>query len=264
MRDPIELYEYPKDWVKGKKNAEKKIAGGLYILSPNGWIRRGITTATTATAALLAALSKEDVDFVNVKTPIGLVVKVPVMKRGNFGIAVKFSGDHAFDSTSGAIFIAKKLNKKNKDKKIIFGENIGSVSEAAKKQLSKNFEEGVVFIDSVFRSKKLKKIAILGTTGFVEPWCDELLKTKTLIAKQYEKIAVTTGRESWKVAREVFPDFQPFVFGIHLKEIVASHEGEIVIVGKKGLIRKIFGSTKRDEILREVRKLGDVLEVFVC
>ena len=62
MRDPIELYEYPKEWIRraeekeGKKSVRQKIESGLYILSEDGWIKRGITTGTTSSLALVGAI----------------------------------------------------------------------------------------------------------------------------------------------------------------------------------------------------------------
>ncbi len=275
MRDPIELYEYPKEWWR--KGAEKKVASGLYILTKDGWLRRGITTGTTASASLAAAIASkyEEIDFVSVETPIGLKINVPVFAKDGVGVARKFSGDHEFDATNSTIFISKLT----KDKKILFSRGIAFesdfvVSRSAMDQLKRNFEiysekygyEGGIIIDAYYRktSEKLNGVAILGTTGFVEPWCDELLKTKIEIAQQYRKIAITTGRETWKFAKENFPDYQPFVFGVHIREALRAHEGEIIIVGKPGLLRKMFGSSEREEIMKKLKNFANVVEVVVC
>lgn len=275
MRDPIELYEYPKEWKR--KGVEKKIVTGLYILKPKGWLRRGITTATTASASIIAAIASlsEEVRSVKVKTPIGIDLSLRVSAKNGIGKAKKFSGDHAFDVTNDAIFVATTI----KEKEIKFGNGIAKngefvISNSAKKQLQENFSiacesydyVGGVLIEASYKNKseKLNGIAILGTTGFVEPWCDELVATKIEIAKRYEKIAVTTGRESWKVAREIFPEFQPFVFGVHLKEILSAHSGEIVIVGKPGLLKHVFGTSEQRKVLELAKKFGNVLEVVIC
>lgn len=275
MRDPIELYEYPKEWLR--KGAEKRIQSGLYILTPNGWLRRGITTATTASAAIIASISSlyREVREVVVSTPVGINVNVKIFAENGFAKARKFSGDHAFDATNGAIFTARAVEEKG----IIFGNGIAKngeflVSPSARRQLEENFArvcrefgyEGGVQVEAEFsrKSDRLNGIAILGTTGFVEPWCDELLNTKIEIAKRYERIAVTTGRESWKIARELFPDFQPFVFGVHMKEIIKAHDGEIILVGKRGLLKHVFGSENPNEVFSLARKFGNVLEVVVC
>lgn len=275
MRDPIELYEYPNEWLR--KGAEKRIQSGLYILTPDGWLRRGITTATTASAAIIASVSSlyRKVREVDVNTPVGIEVKVKVFAENGFAEAKKFSGDHAFDATNGAFFIAKAVDERG----IIFGSGIAKngdflVSDSARRQLEENFKkvckefgyEGGVRVEAKFsrKSDRLNGIAILGTTGFVEPWCEKLLNTKIEIAKRYDRIVVTTGRESWKIAREIFPEFQPFVFGVHMKEIISAHKGEIVLVGKRGLFRHVFGSENPDEVLNLAKKLGNVLEVVVC
>jgi len=275
MRDPIELYEYPREWIR--RGAEKRISSGLYILTPRGWLRRGITTGTTASAAIVASISslEQDVKYVSVSTPAGIDVRVRVSAKRGLARARKFSGDHAFDATDGVVFVARTIEEGG----IKFGKGIAReeehvVSHAARKQLMENYTwvceafgyEGGVLIEAEFRSKseRLNGIAILGTTGFVEPWCDELLKTKIEIAKRYDRIAVTTGRDSWKTAKELFPEFQPFVFGVHLKEILKAHDGEIVIVGKRGLLKHVFGSESRDDVLKSAGELGNVLEVVVC
>ncbi len=275
MRDPIELYEYPREWRRRK--AEERIASGLYILTPDGWLRRGLTTATTASAAVAAAVASrfEDVDTIEVATPVGISVSVPVMARSGKAIAIKFAGDHAFDATRSAAFYAELTDEPG----IHFGRGIARrngravVSRSAMEQLTRNFsayaEEygyggGVKLEAFGCKSLRLNGIAILGTTGFVEPWCEELLETKIEIAKRYDRIAVTTGRESWKFALRHFPDFQPFVFGVHIDEVLRSHDGEIVIVGKPGLLRLWAGSASPERILEKARRLANVLEVVVC
>lgn len=275
MRDPIELYEYPKEWLR--RGAEKRISSGLYILTPKGWLRRGITTGTTASASIVASITSlyDDLEKVKVKTPVGIDVEVPVLAKKGSATAVKFSGDHAFDVTDGVAFRARVIEERG----IKFGSGIAKdddyvVSRSAKEQLLSNYRnaceffdfKGGVLIEAEYnqKSEKLNGIAILGTTGFVEPWCDELLKTKIEIAKRYERIAITTGRESWKIAKEKFPEFQPFVFGVHLKEAISAHSGEIIIVGKPGLLKHVFGSSEPKRILNLARRLGNVLEVIIC
>ncbi len=275
MRDPIELYEYPKEWIR--KGAEKRISSGLYILTPNGWLRRGITTGTTASAAVLASISslRQKVKRVTVSTPVGIDVRVAVSAKNGLARVRKFSGDHAFDATDGVVFVARTIEQEG----IRLGRGIAReadfvVSPAARRQLMENYKkvcqdfgyEGGVLIEAEFtrKSNRLNGIAILGTTGFVEPWCEELLKTKIEIAKRYERIAVTTGRDSWKTAMKLFPEFQPFVFGVHLMEILKAHEGEIVLVGKRGLLKHVFGSENPKDVLKSAREFGNVLEVIVC
>ncbi len=275
MRDPIELYEYPKEWRR--RGAEERIASGLYILTPSGWLRRGISTATAASAAIVAAIASEfeDIDSVRVSTPVGIDVSVPVLARSGCARVIKFSGDHAFDATRSAAFTAKLVDGPG----IYFGNGIARrngkavVSRSAMQQMRENFSRyaslygygGGVRIEAFGRgSSRLNGIAILGTTGFVEPWCEELLRTKIEIARRYARVAVATGRESWKFALRNFPGFQPFVFGVHIDEVLRSHGGEIIIVGKPGLLKRWAGMRSREEMLRRARKLANVLEVVVC
>ncbi|MEM4702070.1 MAG: cobalt-precorrin-5B (C(1))-methyltransferase [Archaeoglobaceae archaeon] len=260
LRDPIELYEYPEEWCEGKSSLVKS---GLFILKKDGFLRRGITTASTASAAIVAAVASlySEFDFVSISTPVGIRVLVEVEAKKGTAIARKFSGDHEFDATSGVEIVAK-----TRSFGIEFGEGIGeingrkSVSRSAMKQILENFEEvckrfgykGGVLVE-IPEGKRIAKdtkneelgikggISILGTTGFVEPWCKELVRVKVEIAKKYRKIAVTTGRRAWEYARRKYPDFQPFVFGVHIDEILSEHDGEKIIVGFPGLLKKWAG-----------------------
>ncbi|HIP26000.1 MAG TPA: cobalt-precorrin-5B (C(1))-methyltransferase, partial [Archaeoglobus profundus] len=91
-------------------------------------------------------------------------------------------------------------------------------------------------------------ISILGTTGFVEPWCKRLVETKIEVARQYGKIAICTGRKSWLYAFEKYKDYQPFVFGVHIDEILVSHPGEKILIGSKGLLARWAGGIDKIKI----------------
>lgn len=129
--------------------------------------------------------------------------------------------------------------------------------EAQRKGIARSMVEKLIEIVEVPNGEEIAKktknemlgikggISILGTTGFVEPWCEKLLETKIEIAKNYEKIAITTGRFAWKYARKNFPDYQPFVFGVHVIEAVKAHKGEKIVVGQKGLLSKILEDLKK-------------------
>ena len=296
--DPIELYTYPWDWHKGSREIAKKVRTGLYILKEDGFLRRGITTATTACAAMNAAIAslKSEIDEVEVLTPIGIKVKVEVeiLERG-FAKAKKFAGDHAFDVTNG-IEITAKLDGES----ISFGRGIGSfrgrksVSSSAMRQIIQNFKyyaskydyKGGVVIEVPKGEKIAKKtknevlgikggISILGTTGFVEPWCKELVRTKIEIAKQYERIVITTGRKAWLYAfKKYYPKYQPFVFGVYIDEILKKHPGEKIIVGYPGLLSIWAGGlnkikeraskygVRRVEILKSYGLSNNVTEIL--
>ncbi len=275
LRDPIELYCYPEEWVKERED-ESRIKSGLYILTEDGYLRRGITTGTTASAAAVAAIAslRGEVERVEVSTPAGLNVEVGVEAEDGFARVKKFSGDHEFDVTNGIVFEAEVC----KTRGVFFGEGIGvragkkAVSSSAKSQILENFVNACREFDfsggvriSVPGGKEVAKktgneragvrggISVLGTTGFVEPWCKKLVETKLKIAMQYERIAITTGRKAWLYARKKFPEYQPFVFGVHIDEAL-KHPGEKIIVGFPGLLRIWAGG--RDKIEEKAREAG--------
>lgn len=111
LKDPIELYKYPKEWCHGDVH---KVRSGLYILTPDGWLKRGITTATTTSAAINAAIASlyEDVNKIEVLTPVGIILKVRVEAKDGVAFARKFAGDHAFDVTDG--LVVKAITKKKR------------------------------------------------------------------------------------------------------------------------------------------------------
>lgn len=279
LRDPIELYEYPEEWCDEK--AEKLVKSGLFILKKRGYLRRGITTATTTSAAIAAAIAslKQDLEVVSVSTPVGIEVRVEVEASNGFAVARKFSGDHEFDATDGIEVHAKAIGSG-----IVFGEGIGeiggrkAVSESAMKQVLENFERarrlakysGGVLVEipegrRVAKDTKNEElgikggISILGTTGFVEPWCRELVELKIEIARRYPKIAIVTGRRAWEYAKKKYPDFQPFVFGVHLDEILSRHEGEKIVVGYRGLLKRWAGG---EDLFDKVRRFGAEVDVI--
>lgn len=282
LRDPIELYSYPLEWHRNDSEIVAKICSGFYILTPNGFLRRGITTATTVCAAMNAAIAslRDEIECVEVLTPIGLKVRVKVEAERGFAIAKKFAGDHEFDVTDG-IEITAKLEGRG----IKFGSGIGTiggekaVSKAAMRQIIENFRyyaakyncTGGVLVEVPegerigIKTKNWKfgikgGISILGTTGFVEPWCKKLVRTKVKIAKQYDKITVTTGRKAWIYALKKYPSHQPFVFGVYLDEILKEHSGEKIIVGFPGLLSIWAGG--RNKIEEKAAEYGAKVEVL--
>ena len=281
LRDPIELYTYPHEWCRSKDVAAK-VRTGLYILTEDGFLRRGITTATTVCAAVNAAIASvnSEIDSVEVLTPVGLKVRVEVEAANGIARARKFAGDHEFDATDG-IEVVAKLGGKG----VVFGSGIGSirgrkaVSRAAMKQIMDNFREhaaryryrgGVVVEvpDGERIAKKTKNeklgilggISILGTTGFVEPWCRKLVRTKIEIAKQYNRIVVATGRKAWQYALKKYRGYQPFVFGVYIDDVLKEHPGEKVIVGFPGLLSIWAGG--RDRIEEKAARYGVRVEVL--
>jgi len=170
-------------------------------------------------------------------------------------------------------------------KGIVFGSGIGTirgrkaVSRAAMKQIIDNFREhatryrykGGVIVEvpdgeRIAKRTKNKKlgilsgISILGTTGFVEPWCRKLVETKIEIAKQYDKIVVATGRKAWQYALRKYRGYQPFVFGVHIDDVLEKHLGEKVIVGFPGLLSIWAGG--RDKIEEKAARYDVKIEVL--
>ncbi len=274
LRDPIELYEYPYEWYDGKRDVVEKVESGLYILTEDGFLKRGITTATTVCAAINAAIASRyaDVDAVEVFTPVGIAVRVTVEAENGVARVKKFSGDHEFDVTDGMVVEAKLSDGRD----IRFGDGIGelngkkAISKDAMRQILRNFSfyrrkygyEGGVVVEIPEGRKIAEKtanervgvkrgVSILGTTGFVEPWCKKLVDVKVKIAERYEKIAITTGRKAWFYALKNYPEYQPFVFGVHIDEALR-HPGEKIIVGFPGLLSIWAGG--RDKIEEKVSK----------
>ena len=280
MKDPIEHYIYPKEWVQreaekiGLREVKKRVESGLFILTHSGWLKRGITTGTTASASAVGAIASlfEETDSVKVWTPSEIEVEVKVNAKNGVAVAKKFSGDHSFDVTDG-VEIRAEISK-NLD----FGEGIGrlngepSISNSAMNQLTRNINLMREKFDckewvkiSIPEGRKLWEktgnrrfgiqggISILGTTGFVEPWCDELVEAKMRIASQYDRVALTTGRKGWKWSKKNLPDFQPIVMGVHFDRALEKLESEIVIVGLPSLLIKWACPELRGKILGGLR-----------
>jgi cobalt-precorrin-5B (C1)-methyltransferase len=306
LTDPLELYSYPEEWVERRAEVEgldevsRKIDSGLYILTPDGWLRRGITTGTTASAAVIAAVAsvyENIVREVEVLTPSGLKVSVEVRAKSGVGEVAKFAGDHQFDVTDGLLFKAFAMDRKS-ESAIEFGKGVGwhrngriAVSKAAMSQIRANFEEvagkygyeGTVRLEipegervaELTGNQKLGisgGISILGTTGFVEPWCRGLVEVKAAIASQYDRIAVTTGRNGWRWCMENLVGYQPIVFGMYIDEgLKASRPAEdVVLVGKPSLLLKWAEPSFKESVLnpeyvpeksklktREIEELGE-------
>ncbi len=304
MRDPIEHYTYPREWIQreadrtGLKEVRKRIESGLFILTHSGWLRRGITTGTTASASAVGATASlfEDVKSVDVWTPSGIEVEVDVIAENGSASAKKFSGDHSFDVTDGIELRAEVSNR------LEFGHGVGrlnempSVSGSAIEQLLKNLERvrRMYGYDRAIKiwipeGKEISEktgnrrfgiedgISILGTTGFVEPWCDELVEAKIRIASHYDRVVLTTGRKGWRWAKENLPDFQPVVMGVHFDRALERLQNEVIIAGLPSLLVKwafpelrgnILGKVNneefRDGILRKAKTINsDVVDVIL-
>ena len=285
LTDPIEGYQYPEDWIKrsscSKRELKRKISSGFYILLQDGsFLRRGLTTGTTAAGVVKAAILSllNPISEVDIMTPAGISVKINVNARGGFAQAIKDAGDHEFDATHGCVIEGVTVQKKG----IFFGEGIGrfknrysfykpgspAVSPSAMETIKKAYieacketgiEKGVEI--RVRNGKQLAKrtsniklgieggISILGTTGFVEPWCDKLIKMKAELVKNLERVVLATGRKGWDSGRRLFPNYTAVVIGPYLDEILPHATGKIRIVSMPSLIIKWAVEGKRDKIL---------------
>ncbi len=289
MKDPIEEYEYPKSWIESclKVNdlsineLKEKVLSGFYIILPDGnFLRRGITTGTAVSAAIKAAiLSKiSDTKTVCVKTPIGLKVWINYEMERKYIVVRKFSGDHAFDITNGIKIYSKVLNYDSQG--IIFGEGIGiqistgekAISTNAYKQIMENYNDAIRTIKSnarvyvkipdgikIWKKTSNQKfgivngISILGTTGFVEPWCHKLIYMKKRLCKEmYKKIVLTTGRTGFFAAKKLLSQYKPIVVGKYIKEFVEElKDKDLCIISRPALLLKAFHPELKDIIFKQ-------------
>ncbi|MCK5109751.1 MAG: cobalt-precorrin-5B (C(1))-methyltransferase, partial [Methanosarcinales archaeon] len=114
MKDPVNNFEIPLEWIKRATLPEVELRAGitsgrLVLLADGSVLRRGYTTGTTATAAAKAAVLslKRTIDHVTVLTPAGIEVTLPVSASCGRASAVKDCGDHGFDVTGGIEIVAE-------------------------------------------------------------------------------------------------------------------------------------------------------------
>lgn len=269
MIDPVNNFEIPDEWVKRTRlpfnELEFMISSGCYVLLSDGkTLRRGYTTGTTASAAAKAAvlsLVKEVLD-IEVRTPIGLRIRLPVRAKKGKASAYKFSGDHATDVTNGIEIIA--CAKENDTILIEAGKGIGTkkgcaainpspmrqIKDAIKEALIETGLKGARVIISVPLGEKIAKktlnekigitggISILGTTGFVEPWNEHLGEMKEELIKNARRVILTTGRMGMRFSHMLFPDYIVMLIGSDISRGLAAVKGEAIVCGLPGLILK--------------------------
>lgn len=285
ITDPIEEYTYPEEWIDrcsfSRKEIMDRISSGLFILTPEGdFLRRGLTTGTTTAGAVKAGILSlsNPVSEVEVATPAGIHVKVKVNAIEGLARAIKDSGDHEFDVTDGCVIEARVTREKG----IFFGEGVGrfrrkyihynpgspSVSPSAMDMISNAFRDaceetgfdGGVEISVRNGARIARKtsnprlgieggISILGSTGFVEPWCERLIRMKAELVKGIEKLILATGRKGWSSGKKLFPDYTALVIGTYFDRILPHASGRIRIVSMPSLITKWAVERKRDRIL---------------
>ena len=279
MHDPITGFVYPDAWIRPGTDLSDltAIETGLSVLTSDGTIRRrGFTTGTTVSAAAKAAvlsLAGHRITSVQVLTPSGIRVDIPVNGEVGTGRCSKFSGDYPGDVTAGLVFVAKAIPAED-GVQISFGQGIGrwardtprnkaddpAISGPAYKELHEAVMEAMkeigipgvsVTITSPDGAAVAKKtlnemvgvqggISVLGTTGFVEPWDDHLEQTVCERAAGAEKVVLTTGRTGMRISRLLFPDHEIVLAGSRLGGIIPHLTGEIVICGLPALILKFI------------------------
>jgi cobalt-precorrin-5B (C1)-methyltransferase len=269
MKDPVNNFEIPDKWIKRNnlppKELNSMISSGCYVLLSDGsLLRRGYTTGTTATAAAKAAILSliKDVSEIEVKTPCGLRIKIPVRAEKGKASVYKFSGDHATDVTNGIEIVA--CAKEYDIISIKAGKGIGirkgipainpspmrQIEDAIKEALVETGFKGARVIISVPMGEKIAKktlnekigitggISILGTTGFVEPWNEHLGEMKEELIKNAHRVILTTGRIGMRFSHMLFPEYTVILIGSDISRGLAAANGEVIICGLPGLILK--------------------------
>lgn len=275
MRDPVNRYELPPEWVERAEDRgldhdglREKISSGWYFLTSRGTLlRRGFTTGTAAAAAAKAAALSltAEIQEVEVPTPGGLRIRIPVAAAadGNARV-VKDAGDHEDDVTDGAEFVAKA--RPAEETRVEAGEGIGvatrtvgrlvegepAVNPAPREQIRDavsevgSFAVQISVTDGASLADRTKNhllgveggISVLGTTGFVEPWCEELRRSLESRAAGAEGAVVTTGRMGAMYSKMLLPDRPVYVFGKHVGRGLETVDGSPVVAGLPGLILK--------------------------
>jgi cobalt-precorrin-5B (C1)-methyltransferase len=112
VTDPVSGLAIPPDWIEKARDTDvlDKVHSGLWALLSDGTLlRRGLSTGTTAAAACKGAVISLEgpVRQVEVLTPAGIRVSVPVEGLDGICTAAKIGGDHESDVTAGAVMEAR-------------------------------------------------------------------------------------------------------------------------------------------------------------
>ncbi|MBN1235109.1 MAG: cobalt-precorrin-5B (C(1))-methyltransferase [Methanotrichaceae archaeon] len=273
--DPVTGFAIPPSWIRlcPDPQALQKIQSGRWVILSGGHLcRRGLTTGTTAAAACKGAVLslKRSVHNLEITTPIGIPVSLPVVAKEGFCLAVKDGGDHQFDVTAGLEIGAQAWP--SEETTLIAGKGIGrivarglcdevgrpAISPSAREQIMKAITQalqdtglaGVRVELSIPRGEELanetlnprlgimKGISILGSTGFVEPWNDHFIGDRALELKEAKKVLVTTGRKGLKFSRVLFPDYKAVLMGSQLDRLAFEKGQESILCGLPALILK--------------------------
>jgi cobalt-precorrin-5B (C1)-methyltransferase len=274
-RDPVTGFAIPASWIELSTDplALEKIKSGRWVILSSGLLcRRGLTTGTTAAAACKGAVLslKGPVSHLQISTPAGISVSMPVAARDGFCLAVKDGGDHQFDVTAGLEILAQARPAERTA--LIAGKGIGrisarglcdevgraAISPSARRQIMLSIEQaleetglpGAEVELSIPRGTELAEktlnprlgvvggISILGSTGFVEPWNDHYTGDRASELKEARKVLVTTGRTGLKISRILFPDHKAVLMGSQLDRLAFDKDQESILCGLPALILK--------------------------
>jgi cobalt-precorrin-5B (C1)-methyltransferase len=275
VKDPVTGFVIPPSWIQlcSDPQALQKIQSGRWVILSNGHLsRRGLTTGTTASGACKGAILslKGSVHNLEVATPAGIPVSLPVVAKGGFCLAVKDGGDHQFDVTAGLEIVAQA--RPSEETSLIAGKGVGrivarglcdevgrpAISPSAREQimlaiwqaLQETGLTGAAVELSIPRGVELANetlnprlgivggISILGSTGFVEPWNDHFIGDRALELKEAKKVLVTTGRTGLKFCRILFPDHKAVLMGSQLYRLAFEKDQESILCGLPALILK--------------------------
>ncbi len=275
VKDPITGFAVSPSWIELCPDplALQKIESGRWVILSSGKLcRRGLTTGTTAAGACKGAVLslKKSVQDLQVTTPAGISVCMPVAAKSGFCTAVKNGGDHQFDVTAGLEIAAQA--RAAEETTLIAGKGIGritarglcdevgrpAISPSARKQIMLAIrqalqETGLAGAEvelSIPRGAELADktlnprlgivggISILGSTGFVEPWNDHFIGDRAQELKGARKVLVTTGRTGLNFSRILFPDHKAVLMGSQLDKLAFEKDQESIICGLPALILK--------------------------
>jgi cobalt-precorrin-5B (C1)-methyltransferase len=275
VKDPVTGFVVPPSWIKlcPDPQALQKIQSGRWVILSSGLLcRPGLTTGTTAAAACKGAILslKGSVHNLEIETPAGIPVSLPVVAKKGFCIAVKDGGDHKFDVTAGLEIAAQA--SASEETTLVAGKGVGrilarglcdevgrpAISPSARGQImlaiSQALQEtglaGAEVELSIPRGVELARetlnprlgilggISILGSTGFVEPWNDHFIGDRALELKEAKKVLVTTGRTGLKFCRVLFPDHKAVLMGSQLDLLAFEEDQESILCGLPALILK--------------------------
>ena len=275
VKDPVTGFAIPASWIQlcPDPQALQKIQSGRWVILSSGLLcRRGLTTGMTAAGACKGAILslKGSVHNLEIETPAGIPVSLPVVAKKGFCIAVKDGGDHKFDVTAGLEIAAQA--SASEETTLVAGKGVGrilarglcdevgrpAISPSARGQImlaiSQALQEtglaGAEVALSIPRGAELAKetlnprlgilggISILGSTGFVEPWNDHFIGDRALELKEAKKVLVTTGRTGLKFCRVLFPDHKAVLMGSQLDLLAFEEDQESILCGLPALILK--------------------------